>query len=97
MILLRIAHCETINSFGGGGGSFSLPPLDRTLCIMSFCLFFSLQVSNSVRCMVRQDQGMGTQGDRTTGVVEISHTHNSVLSTDRWFVVRKVLDKASQV
>jgi hypothetical protein len=35
--------------------------------------------------------------DRTSGIVEIAHTKNSVLSTDRWFVVRKILDKAKQV
>ncbi len=39
--------------------------------------------------MVRQD--------RSTGIVEIAHTSNTKDSTDRWFVVRKVLDNAKQV
>ncbi len=39
--------------------------------------------------MVREDRG--------TGMVEIRHTHNSRETTDRWFVVRKLLDKAKQV
>lgn len=43
----------------------------------------------NVRQMVRQDY--------STGVVEIRHTDNHVETTEKWFVVRNVLNKAKQV
>ena len=35
--------------------------------------------------------------DRQRGVVDIKHTNGAIQSTDRWLVVKKRLDKASEV
>ena len=35
--------------------------------------------------------------DRLRGIVDIEHTNGSVQSTDRWLVVKKLLDKAYKV
>lgn len=35
--------------------------------------------------------------DRLRGIVDIEHTNGLVQSTDRWLVVKKLLDKAYKV
>lgn len=35
--------------------------------------------------------------DKQRGIVDIQHTNGVIETTDRWLVVKKLLDKASEV
>ena len=35
--------------------------------------------------------------DKQRGIVDIKHTNGVIQTTDRWLVVKKLLDKASEV